>query len=81
MDYTLSSGAWNLSLGAKAKKTIKAKPSFIIGKQKLAFGVEGSLSGVANLSKGLKLSEAAVVLTMNYKGELMTFYFSDYVPG
>jgi hypothetical protein len=81
MDYTLSSGEWTLSLGAKAKKTIKAKPSFIIGKQKLTFGVEGSLSGVANLSKGLKLSETAVVLTMNYKGELMTFYFSDYVPG
>jgi formylglycine-generating enzyme required for sulfatase activity len=89
-EYALDSGEWTLYAGtqpAKSKGRVGERPhssltnpKFYVGNRDIDFGVKLQAEGTATQTGGIVVNEAGVVVFVDVKQELLSFYLTDYVP-
>ena len=90
-EYALDSGEWTLYAGTQPAKSkgrvgerphsLLTHPKFYVGNRDIEFGVKLQAEGTATQTGGIVVNEAGVVVSVDVKQELLTFYLTDYVPG
>jgi hypothetical protein len=91
-DYDLLSGEWGLFVGKEWDKRLRYRagqrlhstplgPKFYLGNVDFNYGFGGKAEGVASLTQGIVVERVGVELSAGVRLEILTFYFTDYVPG
>lgn len=90
-EYSLESGEWMLYGGAQPAKSkgrvgerphsSLTHPKFYVGDRDIEFGVRLQAGGTATQTEGIVVNEAGLVVFVDVKQELLSFYLTDYVPG
>lgn len=90
-EYTLDSGEWMVYAGVQPAKSIGrvgerahsslTKPKFYLGNTDIEFGLKLEADGTATQTSGIVMNEAGVVISVDAKQEVLSFYLTDYVPG
>jgi hypothetical protein len=89
-EYSLDSGEWTLYAGVqpdKSKSRVGERPhsslthpKFYLGNLDIEFGLKLEADGTATQSQGIVLDQAGVVVSVDVKQEVLSFYLTDYVP-
>ena len=89
-EYTLDSGEWTLYGGVQPEKSkgrvgerphsSLTQPKFYLGDLDIDFGVKLQADGTATQTGGIVVNDAGVVVSVNVKQEVLSFYLTDYVP-
>jgi hypothetical protein len=89
-EYALDSGEWTLYGGVQPDKSKKrvgerphsslTQPKFYLGNLDIEFGVKLQADGTATQTGGIVVNDAGVVVSVDVKQEVLSFYLTDYVP-
>ncbi len=91
-DYELLSGEWGLFVGKEWDKRLHYRsgvrphsaplhPKFYFGNVDFNWGFGGKAEGVASQTRGIVIERVGVQLSAGIRAEILSFYFTDYVPG
>ncbi len=91
-DYNLLTGEWGLFAGKEWDKRLRYRagvrphstplsPKFYLGNIDFSYGFGGKAEGVASQTRSIVVERVGVELSAGVRMEILTFYFTDYVPG